>query len=50
MTGWTFEQYDEAPAPRLARMMLYVGMKNSIEAEKAESASRSRGRMTGAQR
>ena len=31
MTGWTFEQYDQQPAGRLARMMTYISLKNGVE-------------------
>jgi len=49
MTGWTFSQYDNQPAHRLARMMLYIGMKNTVEQEKMdmESKASAGNRMTG---
>lgn len=39
LTGWTFDQYDEQPAGRLARMMTYISMKNVIEKEKNDNDS-----------
>lgn len=43
LTGWDFETYDRQPAGRLARMMLYMGMKNSIEQEKQDYDNRGGG-------
>jgi hypothetical protein len=36
LTGWTFEQYDAQPAPRLARMWAYISIKNAVEKEKMD--------------
>jgi hypothetical protein len=43
LTGWDFETYDRQPADRLARMMFYKGMKNSLEQEKQKFDSRGGG-------
>lgn len=43
LTGWTFDEYDEQPAPRLVRMMTYISMKNAIENEKQKMDSHSGG-------
>jgi hypothetical protein len=43
MTGWTFDEYDEAPAHRLSRMMEYLSLKNAVEKQKMDFDNRSSG-------
>ena len=43
MMHWTFDQYDDAPADRLERLMTYVGIKSAVEREHSESQSKGGG-------